>query len=65
MAGNDHDLVLKDFYSYVDAWEELTAFYADRHAWNAAALHNTAKAGFFSSDRTIREYMHDIWKIES
>lgn len=63
MAGNDHDLVLKDFYSYVDSWEELTASYKDRRAWNAAALHNTAKAGFFSSDRTIREYMHDIWNV--
>lgn len=38
--------------------------YADRRAWNKSALHNTAKAGFFSSDRTIREYMSDIWHIE-
>ena len=62
MQNNDHDLVLKDFYSYVQAWEELTTSYAaDRAAWNRSAVHNTAKSGYFSSDRTIREYDADIW----
>jgi starch phosphorylase len=62
MQSNDHDLVLKDFYSYVKAWEELTSSYADdRQAWNRSAVHNTAKSGYFSSDRTIREYDADIW----
>ena len=62
MQSNDHDLVLKDFYSYVQAWEELTHSYAaDRTAWNRSAVHNTAKSGYFSSDRTIREYDADIW----
>ena len=64
MTNNDPDLVLKDFDSYVQAWDELTADYADRNRWNKAALHNTAKAGYFSSDRTIREYMSDIWHIQ-
>lgn len=63
MVDNDPDLVLRDFHSYVQAWEELTGSYGDRRAWNKAALHNTAKAGYFSSDRTIREYMTDIWHI--
>ena len=63
MINNDHDLVLKDFYSYVTAWEELTQSYADRAAWCKSAIHNTAKAGYFSSDRTIREYADDIWHI--
>ena len=62
MVNNDHDLVLKDFYSYVKAWEELTGAYAaDPVAWNRSAVHNTAKSGYFSSDRTIREYDADIW----
>ena len=62
MVNNDYDLVLKDFYSYVQAWEELTKFYAaDPAAWNRSAVHNTAKSGYFSSDRTIREYDADIW----
>ena len=64
MVENDPYLVMKDFYAYVQAWEELTGGYADRRAWNRSALHNTANAGFFSSDRTIREYMADIWHIE-
>ncbi|MDO4183399.1 MAG: glycogen/starch/alpha-glucan phosphorylase [Coriobacteriia bacterium] len=61
MSGNDHDLVLKDFHSYVQAWEELTQSYSNTAAWNKMAIHNTAKSGFFSSDRTIREYVKDIW----
>lgn len=64
IMNNDPDLVLRDFKSYVQAWDELTAAYEDRTAWNKAALHNTAKAGYFSSDRTIREYANDIWHIE-
>ena len=63
MVDNDPDLVMRDFHSYVQAWNELTEFYGDRAAWNKVALHNTAKAGYFSSDRTIREYMADIWHI--
>ncbi len=61
MLNNDADLVMKDFHSYVDAWEELTGSYADRATWNRKALHNTACSGWFSSDRTIREYRDEIW----
>ena len=61
MLNNDHDLVMKDFRSYVDAWGELTASYADTETWNRKALHNTAMSGWFSSDRTIREYRDEIW----
>lgn len=61
MDNNDHDLVLKDSHSYVQAWEELVGTYGDTLAWNRMALHNTANSGFFSSDRTIREYRDEIW----
>lgn len=61
MFNNDYDLVLKDFHSYVDAWEKLTATYPDAQDWNRRALHNTAMSGWFSSDRTIREYRDEIW----
>ena len=61
MENNDYDLVLRDFHSYVDAWERLTASHRDVDDWNRRALHNTAMSGWFSSDRTIREYRDDIW----
>ncbi len=63
LVDNDPYLVLRDFRSYVQAWDELTAEYENRNRWNKAAVHNTAKAGYFSSDRTIREYMADVWHI--
>ncbi len=63
MDNNDHDLVLKDFRSYVNAWEELIEAYGDPIKWNRMALMNTANSGHFSSDRTIREYAHDIWHV--
>ena len=61
MFNNDYDLVLKDFHSYVYAWEKLTATYPETQDWNRRALHNTAMSGWFSSDRTIREYRDEIW----
>ena len=61
MMSNDHDLVLADFYSYVKAWEELVQTYDDRRSWIRASIHNTAQSGFFSSDRTVREYNSEIW----
>lgn len=65
MVNNDHDLVLADFYDYVKAWQELTRSYEDRYRWNKACVHNTACSGYFSSDRTIREYARDIWHVEA
>lgn len=61
MNNNDPDLVMADFRSYVDAWEKLTGSYGDQETWNRKALLNTASSGWFSSDRTIREYRDEIW----
>ena len=61
MNNNDPDLVMADFRSYVDAWEKLTYSYGDQETWNRKALLNTASSGWFSSDRTIREYRDEIW----
>ena len=63
MGNNDYDLVIADFASYVQAWEELTASYDDQRSWQRRALHNIANSGHFSSDRTIREYATDIWGL--
>ena len=61
MNNNDPDLVMADFRSYVDAWEALTNSYGDQETWSRKALLNTASSGWFSSDRTIREYRDEIW----
>ncbi|QWT17136.1 glycogen/starch/alpha-glucan phosphorylase [Collinsella sp. zg1085] len=61
MLNNDPDLVLRDFHSYVAAWEELTHSYSHTQDWNRRSLINTARSGWFSSDRTIREYRDEIW----
>ena len=63
MNNNDPDFVLADFESYVRAFEELAAEHADARAWQRMALHNVANSGYFSSDRTIREYADEIWGV--
>ena len=49
----------------VSAQAEVDAAYADRDRWLTMAALNTARSGFFSSDRTIRGYMADIWGLPS
>ena len=60
---DDRYLVLADFDAYVKAQEAVAAKYRDEKAWWRSAIINVAKMGFFSSDRTIREYAKDIWNI--
>lgn len=65
--GNDRAdmyFILKDFRSYAKAQEEVEAAYKDREGWAEMALLNTACCGKFSSDRTIEEYVKDIWKLD-
>ncbi|MEM9760400.1 MAG: glycogen/starch/alpha-glucan phosphorylase, partial [Pseudomonadota bacterium] len=52
-----------DFDSFVAAQEEAAAAFADRERWLRSSILNTAGAGRFSSDRTIREYARDIWQL--
>ncbi len=61
MKGNDEYFVLKDFDSYFKTWQEVSRVYQDKERWGKMSLHNIANAGFFSSDRTIRQYCDDIW----
>jgi glycogen phosphorylase len=60
----DMYFILKDFRSYVEAREKVEAAYRDRRGWARSALLNTACSGKFTSDRTIRDYVEDIWKLE-
>ena len=58
---NDEYFVLRDFYSYIEAQKSLQELYRNQDLWNKISLKNTACSGFFSSDRTIEEYINDIW----
>ena len=53
-----------DFPSYGQTLEQVFQAYEDRPRWNRMAVHNTARAGFFSSDRTIEEYNRLIWHLK-
>lgn len=56
--------LLADFDAYVHAHEKICELYADRRGWAKKTLLNVARSGKFSSDRTIEEYVRDIWKLE-
>jgi len=60
----DDFMLLADFESYVDCQSRVSAAYKDTKQWTRMSILNTARMGKFSSDRAIREYCEDIWKIE-
>ena len=64
LLSKDWFMTLIDFNAYVDAKEQILADYEDQDSWNEKVVHNIAKAGFFSSDRTIAQYNADIWHCE-
>lgn len=61
----DHYMHLADLSAYVAAKEKIWALSREPHRWAAMAIRNVAKAGKFSSDRTIAEYAREIWGVES
>ena len=63
LLNKDWFMTLLDYKSYAAKKEEIYKDYEDRKAWAKKMIVNTAKAGFFSSDRTIAEYNKDIWKL--
>ncbi len=62
--GGDHYMLLADYASYVATQREVDALYRQPAAWCQHAIANVAGMGVFSSDRTIREYARQIWRIE-
>ena len=63
IISKDWFMTLLDFDSYKEKKEEALKAYADQKTWAKKALVNIAKAGYFSSDRTIEEYNRDIWHL--
>ena len=61
---NDEYLLLQDFESYKEAHQRINNEYQDRLHWAKMCLINIANSAFFSSDRTIQQYVEDIWKLE-
>ena len=66
-----HELISKDWFmtlldlnEYIATKEKIYYDYEDRSSWNRKCLVNIAKAGFFSSDRTISQYNKDIWHLK-
>ncbi|HEY7576940.1 MAG TPA: glycogen/starch/alpha-glucan phosphorylase [Acetobacteraceae bacterium] len=63
LTGNDHFLVTADFDAYAAAQRRVAERWHDKRAWWRSSVLNTANVGWFSSDRTIREYAADIWNV--
>ncbi|MEY3736279.1 MAG: hypothetical protein RLZZ624_1338 [Cyanobacteriota bacterium] len=62
LTGNDPFFVLADFADYLRAQDDVSQAWSDRRRWNRMSLLNSARTGFFSSDRAIRDYAERIWQ---
>jgi len=63
LAGGDHFFLLADYASYVACQERVATTYGDESAWTRKAILNVANMATFSSDRTIRQYADEIWRV--
>jgi len=63
-SDNERFMVFADYRSYIDCQGRVDGTYADPEAWSRHSILNTARMGYFSSDRTILEYAKDIWRVQ-
>jgi len=61
---DDPFLVLADYESYAECQERVSALWRDRRAWTRKAILNVARMGKFSSDRSVREYCEEVWRVK-
>ena len=64
LLGYDPYMLLADYRAYIDCQDRVGALFQDPQAWTCMSILNVARMGYFSSDRTIREYCKEIWKVE-
>jgi starch phosphorylase len=64
ILNSDRFMALADFRSYMDVQASIEAQYRDEHEWARKALLNTARSGYFSSDRSIRDYLDRVWMTD-
>jgi starch phosphorylase len=64
ILGWDEYLCLADYRSYVDCQDAVERAWLDAEGWSRMSILNTARCGFFSSDRTVRDYCRDIWRVD-
>ena len=60
----DEYLLFADYQSYIECQERVSQAYRNQNNWTRMSILNTARTGYFSSDRTIQDYCQDIWKVE-
>jgi glycogen phosphorylase len=64
LLNRDEYMVFADYRSYIDCHDRAGPAWADQERWTRMSILNTARSGFFSSDRTVRDYCRDVWHAE-
>ena len=63
LLNHDPFLLLADFRAYIECQRRVRAAWLDQDRWTAMSILNVARAGYFSSDRSIREYCEKVWNV--
>ena len=64
LTGHDPFFVMADFEDYLNKQDEVSKLWNNKKVWNKMSLLNISRSGYFSSDRSIKEYCESIWKVD-